>query len=318
MKKRVLITDGVHDVMPSTFQSKGYDVDYYPDITLKETQKIIYAYHGAIINSKIKAHKEWIDAATNLEFIGRLGSGMEIIDVPYAQRKGIKVFSAPEGNRNAVAEHALGMLLALSNKLLKGHLDVKNMQWDREGTRGFEIQGKTIGIIGFGNNGRQFAKKLAGMETNVLAYDKYQIDYTSDLSYVDESTPNEIMQKADIISLHLPLTKETFHYIDKAFIDNCKKEIVIINTARGKNIDTIALIEGLSSGKVKGAALDVFENEKTLTFSDQEKEIYQRLYTYNNVILSPHVAGWTVESKYKIAKTLLEKIFDEPLESIGV
>lgn len=310
MKKRVLITDGVHHVMHSTFQEKGYTVDYMPDITLEASRDIIHKYHGAIINSKIKAHKEWLDAAKNLEFIGRLGSGMEIIDVPYAQSKGVRVYSAPEGNRNAVAEHALGMLLAMANQLMKGHFDVKNLNWDREGARGFEIQGKTIGIIGFGNNGRQFAKKLAGMEMKVLAYDKYLTNYTADLAFVMESSPKEIMEKADIISLHLPLTKETYHYIDEVFIQNCQKEIVLINTARGKNIDTKALINGLSNGKVKGACLDVFENEKTATFTEKEKSMYQKLYNFENVILSPHVAGWTVESKYKIARTLLDKIFD--------
>lgn len=309
MKKRVLITDGVHEVMHSTFKSKGYDVDYQPNITLKESKEIIHDYHGAIINSKIKAHKDWLDAAKNLEFIGRLGSGMEIIDVPYAISKGIRVFSAPEGNRNAVAEHALGMLLALSNKFLRGHYDVQIMRWNREETRGYEIQGKTIGIIGFGNNGRQFAKKLAGMEMRVLAHDKYLEGYTAHLEHVEEASLDEIKEQAEIISLHLPLTPETHHYIDSVFIESCKKEITIINTARGKNVDTIALIEGLSSGKIKGAGLDVFENEKTLTFTDKEKEMYQKLYQFENVILSPHVAGWTIESKYKIAKTLLGKIF---------
>jgi len=261
MKKRVLITDAVHDLMHKTFESNGYAVDYRPNITLEGSKDIIHKYHGAIINSKIKAHKQWLDAAPNLEFIGRLGSGMEIIDVPYANSKGIKVYSAPEGNRNAVAEHALGMLLALANKFLKGHFDVKKMQWDREGARGFEIEGKTIGIIGFGNNGRQFAKKLAGMDMTVLAYDKYLTNYTTDLPHVETSTPKDICQRADIISLHLPLTSETHHYIDDDFINRCTKEVVIINTARGKNIDTEALIAG------------------------------------------------TVESKYKIAKTLLDKIF---------
>lgn len=309
MKKRVLITDGVHEIMPATFESKDYEVDYQPDITLAESKEIIHRYHGAIINSKIKAHKDWLDAADNLEFIGRLGSGMEIIDVPYAQSKGIRVFSAPEGNRNAVAEHALGMLLALANNFLKGHYDVQRMQWDREGTRGFEIEGKTIGIIGFGNNGKQFAKRLAGMDMKVLAYDKYLDGYTDGMDHVKESSPEEIKAQANIISLHLPLTDETHHYIDTAFLSECKKAIVIINTARGKNIDTRALIDGLHSGKVKAAGLDVFENEKPKTFTPKEKKMYNELYYIENVILSPHVAGWTVESKYKIAKTLLDKIF---------
>ena len=310
MKKSVLITDSVHPIMLSTFEQEGFTIDYYPNITLAASQKIIHNYHGAIINSKIKAHKEWLDSATKLEFIGRLGSGMEIIDVPYAQQKGVRVFSAPEGNRNAVAEHALGMLLALSNKLLKGHHDVRGMKWDREGTRVFELQGKTIGIIGFGHNGRQFAKKLAGMEMRVMAYDKYLVDFTVGLDHVEQSSLEQIRKEADIISLHLPLSEETYHYVDTEFLQGCEKKVIIINTARGKNIDTKALISGLEMGTVRGAALDVFENEKTSTFSSEEKEMYQKLYNCENIMLSPHVAGWTVESKYKIAKTLLDKIFE--------
>lgn len=312
MKKRVLITDGVHEIMPATFESKGYVVDYRPEITLAQSLDIIKNYHGAIINSKIKAHKNWLDAADNLEFIGRLGSGMEIIDVPYAKSQGIRVFSAPEGNRNAVAEHALGFLLALANQFLKGHYDVQRMQWDREGSRGFEVEGKTIGIIGFGNNGKQFAKKLSGLDMKVLAYDKYLNNYTAGMPHVTESSPSEIKAKADIISLHLPLTDETHHYINQRFIDECEKNIIVLNTARGKNIDTKALIAGLQSGKVLGAGLDVFENEKPSTFTTEEREMYQGLYKLDNVIFSPHVAGWTHESKYKIAKTLLDKIFETP------
>ncbi len=308
MKKRILITDSVHDTMISTFISHGYEIDYQPNISLAESKKIIHQYQGVIINSKIKAHKSWIDAATNLEFIGRLGSGMEIIDVPYASSKGIRVYCAPEGNRNAVAEHALGMLLSLANQLRKGHHDVVNQVWDRESCRGYEIQGKTIGIIGFGNNGRQFATKLAGMEMRVLAYDKYLAYYTEGMSHVEESTLEEIMLHSDIISIHLPLTDETHHYIDDAFIQSCKNDIILINTARGNNIETAALIKGLESGKIKGACLDVFENEKPATFTPSESEMYDRLCQFDNVVLSPHVAGWTVESKYKIASVLLEKI----------
>lgn len=305
----MLITDGVHEVMLETFINKGYEVDYQPDITLSQSKDIIHNYHGAIINSKIKAHKDWLDNAKNLEFIGRLGSGMEIIDVPYAESKGIRVYSAPEGNRNAVAEHALGMLLSLANQLRKCDQDVRDLHWDRESCRGWELEGKTIGIIGFGNNGRQFAKKLQGMDMHVLAHDKYLNNYCSDMTWVTESTIHSIQEHCDIISLHLPLTEETHHYIDDQFFNDCKKNIVVINTARGKNINTTALIEHLKAGKVKGAGLDVFENEKPHNFTSEEKNMYTELYHMDNVILSPHVAGWTIESKYKIAKTLLKKIF---------
>ncbi|MBT8220739.1 MAG: hydroxyacid dehydrogenase [Bacteroidia bacterium] len=308
MKKRVLVTDLVHDFLIESFEKAGYTVDFIPDITLSESESIIHQYHGAIINSKIKANQQWITKGNQLEFIGRLGSGMEIIDVDFARSRSIRVYSAPEGNRNAVAEHALGMLLSLANKLRIGDTMVRTLQWNREAARGFEIEGKTIGIIGFGNNGSRFAQKLAGMEMQVLAHDKYLKDYTADFNHVTEAGVEDIQKHCDIISLHLPLTQETYHYFDGTFLSKCQKKVILINTARGKNIHTPTLLKGLQNGSILGACLDVFENEKPESYSKEEEVLYDALFARDNVILSPHVAGWTMESKYKIAKTLVDKI----------
>ncbi len=306
--KKVLITDGVHDLLIKGFEKEGFQVDYNPNISLSEVKSIIGEYQGAIINSKIIVDREMLDKATKLKFIGRLGSGMEIIDQPYAKEKGVAVFSAPEGNRNAVAEHALGMLLSLANNLNQGDREVRDFHWDREKNRGFEIMGKTIGIIGFGHTGSCFAKKLSGMGMRILAYDKYKYDYTYPFDYVEKTDLKTIQKESDIISFHLPLTNETKHFVNKNFISQCKKGVVLINTSRGNVIKTEDLILSLEDGSIGGAGLDVFENEKPHTFTVEEKQQYSKLYQFDNVVLSPHVAGWTLESKQKLAKTLLTKI----------
>ncbi len=305
---KVLITDGVHPVLFQGLEQLGFENDYHPNITLEDVHQIIHQYEGIVINSKIIADKTMFDKAQKLIFIARLGSGMEIIDQAYAQFKNIHVINSPEGNRNAVAEHALGMLLSLANNLNQADREVRKMHWDREKNRGFELYGKTIGIIGFGHTGSTFAKRLQGLEMNILAYDKYKTDYTLPFSFVKEAKLEEIKTQADIISFHLPLTNETRHYCNKTFIHECKKGVILINTSRGQVIKTNDLIIALENGKVSGACLDVFENEKTHTFSEQEKEMYQKLYDYDQVILSPHVAGWTHESKYKLSKIILEKL----------
>jgi D-3-phosphoglycerate dehydrogenase len=234
---------------------------------------------------------------------------MEIVDKVYAAERNVAVVSSPEGNRNAVAEHALGMLLALSNKLLKGDREVRKNIWEREANRGFELSGRTIGIIGYGHTGRQFARKLQGMEMKVLACDKYKpAGYTNNEPWVAETTQDVIQKEADIISLHLPPTDETRSIFDKTFIDGCRKGVVLLNTSRGKCVNPADLIHALEDGSVGGACLDVFENEKPATFTESEKQMYDRLHGFDNVVLSPHVAGWTIESKKKLAEILLEKI----------
>ncbi len=306
--KKALVTDGVDPLLIEGLEAMGYACDYHPKISLEKTLAMIEPYEGLIINSKILVDRTFLDKASKLEFIGRLGSGMEIIDQKYAAEKGVAVFSAPEGNCNAVGEHALGMLLALANHFLKADHQVRKMIWNREENRGFELKGKTIGLIGFGHTGSTFAKKLEGMEMNILAYDKYKENYTQDFPYVQETNMEQIFAEADIISFHLPLTQEVIHLVNQAYIEKCKDGVVYINTSRGKVIDTKSLIKGLESGKIGGACLDVFENEKPKTFSQEEEETYRELYDFENVILTPHVAGWTFQSKSRLAAVLLDKI----------
>lgn len=289
--------------------SLGYDCDFVPDITPEATLDQIPDYMGLIINSKIQVNRAFLDRAVLLKFVGRLGSGMEIVDRPYAAERGVSVFSSPEGNRNAVAEQALGMLLSLSNHLSRADMEVRQKIWRREANRGWELRGKTIGIVGFGHTGSQFAKKLAGMEMKVLGYDRYLNDYSEGMPWVKEAENlEEIVSQSDIISLHLPLTPETRHLVDAAFIARCKPGFILINTARGACVDTAAVVDGLASGQIGGACLDVFENEKPATYGDSELAVYEQLFGFENVVLTPHIAGWTLESKRLLAETLLQKI----------
>ncbi len=306
--KKILITDTVHPILPETFRQAGYQVIYNPEISLETVRTMISEFDGIIINSKMLMDKAMLDAGTRLEFIGRLGSGLEIIDLEYAKQKGVGVYNSPEGNRNAVAEHALGMLLSLANNLCRCDREVRQQIWQREANRGFEVVGKTVGIIGFGHTGSTFAKRLRGLDVKILAYDKYKTDFAKALDYVTEASFEDVLKNADIISLHLPLTEETFHLADQRFFAKCRQGFILINTSRGNVVKTQDLIAELKSGKMSGACLDVFENEKLRTFTEREKEMYTELYTFENVVLSPHVAGWTQESKRKMAETLIHKI----------
>ena len=308
-QKKVLITDDVHQILLEGLAAAGYECNYQPNINLDEVRQQIGAYEGLIINSKILVNKTLLDAAKNLKFVARLGSGMEIIDKKYAAQLGVSVYNSPEGNRNAVAEHAVGMLLALANHLVRADREVRNFSWQREKNRGFELRGKTIGIVGFGHTGSSFAKKLSGWETKILAYDKYLSDgYAANFSNVEEVAPEQIQSEADIISFHLPLTDETRHLGDKNYFEKCKDGVVIINTSRGQVLNTEDLLAALRNKKIGGACLDVFENERTATFSEQEKRLYAELYSLENVVFSPHIAGWTVESKRALSEVLLQKI----------
>lgn len=308
---KVLVTDDVHETMIENLKRKNYEVDYRPGITLEVVHKIVHEYTGMIINSKIIAHEDLLSKAKKMKFIGRLGSGLEIIDLNYAKANGINVYSAPEGNRNAVAEHAMGMLLSLANNLVKGNEEVKSFHWDREGNRGFEMEGKKLGIIGFGHTGSSFAKKLTGFNLEVLAYDKYKSNFANDFSFVMECTLEQVLEECEIISLHLPLTSETRYFVNEDFMRRWKHPLVLINTSRGNVIDTEVLIKALETTKLRAAALDVFENEKPSKYSEHEAKMYRKLFDFPNVLVSPHVAGWTVESKRKIAETLIEKIFKD-------
>jgi len=309
----VLITDDCHPLLKEGLEKMGWECDFLPDITPEETRAIIGEYEGLVINSKILVNRDFLDAAKKLRFVARLGSGMEIVDRVYAAERGVNVWSSPEGNRNAVAEQALGMLLSLANNLPRADREVRQNIWRREANRGWELSGKVLGIVGFGHTGSQFARKLAGMEMKVLAHDKYlPKGFAAEMNWVEEAILEEIQAQADIISLHLPLTEETRGFANKLFLNGCKKGFVLINTSRGKRVRLEDLAAGLESGQVGGACLDVFENEKPNTYTEKEKTLYTRLYQFENLVLSPHVAGWTHESKRLLAEILLKKIASKP------
>jgi len=307
--RRVLFVDDTHPILKEELEAMGYECDDFKGSNAGECRQIIGGYFGAVIRSKITFNSEMLDAATQLRFIARVGAGMESIDVEYANSKGIVCFNSPEGNRDAVAEHALGMLLSLLNNLNRADAEVRKGIWRREANRGIEIKGKTIGIIGYGNMGGAFAQRLKGFGCNVLAYDKYKTGFSDE--FVTECDMETIFAETDILSLHVPLTAETRYLVNEEYIQNFHKNIWLINTSRGPVVNTASLVEALKSGKVSGAALDVLEYEKT-SFEAMDAEAFpeplKQLVSFENVILSPHIAGWTVESKYKLAKVLAEKI----------
>jgi D-3-phosphoglycerate dehydrogenase len=310
---KILFIDSNHFILHTTLQKAGHVCDLHYDWTKEEIINNIHLYDGIVIRSRINLTKEIIDKANNLKFIARAGAGMENIDTIYAESKGIKCLHAPEGNRDAVAEHALGMLLSLFNNLCRANAQVRTAKWLREENRGMELMGKTIGIIGYGNMGRAFAQRLKGFGVHVLVYDKYNPPKSNDVNGVTACSMGNIFEQAEVISLHTPLTDETNYLINNDFINKFKKNIYIVNTARGKCLNTADLIKNLKSGKVAGACLDVLEYE----MSSFEKlditnlpEPFQYLIQCDNVILSPHIAGWTIESNEKIANILAQKICD--------
>ena len=309
MTKHILIIDDVHPVMLQKFSEAGFSVDHNETYTKEEVFERIPKAHAVVIRSKIIADTTFINAGKNLECIGRVGSGMETIDIAYAESKGITCLNSPEGNRDAVAEQVLGMLLSLTNNLYKAHTEVRNSIWDREGNRGWEIMGKTIGIIGYGNVGSSLARKLSGFDVRILAYDKFKKGFGN--SSVEECSLEDIQKHADVISFHVPQTTETEYMCNKAFIQKLAKPCVIINTSRGKVVDTSAIAEGLQNNTLRAAALDVLEYE-SFNFedflSDRMPEAFEYLRTSPRVILTPHVAGWTVESKEKLSSVLADKI----------
>ena len=306
--KKVLITNYVHDRLPEGFREMGFHVDYDEHFAPEQLDEVLPELTGIVINTKIKMTADRIRRAEKLKFICRLGSGLDIIDLPAAEARNVKVFNSPEGNRNAVAEHALGMLLCLANNIRRGDSEVRQKLWDREKNRGFELEGKTVGLIGFGDTGQELARKLSRWTLDLIYNDPYILDVPEDLANITPVNINQLMSNADIISLHVQLTAETANMIDDAFLRKCKKGVIIINTSRGAVIDTTALIAALESGQVSGACLDVFHNEKPHTFSKGENQQFERLYAMDNVVLTPHIAGWTHESLYKISKVLLKKV----------
>lgn len=309
----VLFVDSTHAQLPKKLSKAGFICDYKPEIEPEKIKDIISDYNGIIIRSKIKLDKDIIDIAPNLKFIGRVGAGLENIDVKYAKSKGIKCFNSPEGNRDAVGEQALGMLLALFNNIIKADYEVKKGMWLREENRGIEIKGKTVGIIGYGNMGSAFAQRLKGFGANVIAYDKYKFDYSDD--FVIEKSLEYLFEESDILSLHIPLTSETKFMINDKFINHFKKNIYIINTARGKVLKTYDLVKNMRSGKILGVALDVLEYEQVsfenLHSNKKLPEAFQYLINSTSAVLTPHIAGWTNESNVKLSEFLADKIINE-------
>ena len=301
---KIIFIDTTHPKLIEDLNSRGFICDQAHDKSRSEILKIINNYDGLIIRSRFKIDKIFINAAKKLKFIARAGSGTENIDIKYADKKNIKCFNAAEGNRQAVAEHALAMILNLLNNISVSDLEIRTGLWNREKNRGFELSGKTIGIIGFGNTGSSFAKILENFNVKIMAYDKYKKNYKF------KSSLGEILANSDIISLHIPLTDETKYLVNKDFIDKAKKPFYIINTSRGQCIETKALINGLKNKQILGACLDVFEQEKNSFEKIAENEDLKYLIESNKTILTPHIAGWTFESNYKIAEKLSEKIIN--------
>ena len=306
---KILHLDSNHPLLLKQLNELGFINDEDYSSSKKEIESKIHLYEGVIIRSRFSIDKQFLDKATNLKFIGRVGAGLENIDCEYAAQKNIHLISAPEGNRNAVGEHALGMLLSLFNKLNKADYEVRIGKWLREENRGVELDGKTVGLIGYGNMGKSFAKKLKGFDVEVLCYD---IKPNVGDENCKQVSLKEIQKKADVLSLHTPQTELTTNMVDSTFINQFKKSFWLINTARGKSVVTKDLVEALKTKKILGAGLDVLEYEKSsfenLFSDDKMPDAFHYLINAKNVILSPHVAGWTVESNRKLAQTIVDKI----------
>lgn len=311
INKKILVVDRVHYYMINELKKSNFIVDYFENINRKDIIDKIRNYHGLIIRSKTPVDKELLQHAQKLEFIGRVGAGLENIDLSFAKSLNINCINVPEGNRDAVAEHTVGMILNLFNNLSKANTEVKNGIWLREENRGYELMGKTVGIIGYGNMGSAFAKRLKGFNVNTISYDKYKKNYQDE--YTTEVDLQQIFEQTDILSLHVPLTDETKNMFNYSFINQFKKNFYLINTARGKVVNTNHLVKNLKIGKILGAALDVFEYEGKKyqnIFNQDISEEIKYIRNSNKVLMSPHVAGWTFESNYKLAKVLVDKILD--------
>lgn len=304
---KIAFIDSVHPLVSERFEAQGWQCDFLYSLNRDELKNIIQQYDGIILRSRIKMDEDFLNLATHLKFIGRPGAGLENIDLIFCKKNNIQVFRSPEGNCDAVGEHALGMLLMLLNNLKRADSEVRQGIWRREENKGYELKGKTVAIIGYGYMGKAFAKKLKGFEVNVIAYDKYEQNFSNE--FVTEVTLQEIFTHADVVSLHTPQTKETIGMVNELFLSNFKKSIYFINTARGKSVITKDLMTAIHSGKVLGACLDVLEHESS-SFEEviAQSDELEALTKSEKIILSPHIAGWTHEAQFKMADILCSKI----------
>jgi D-3-phosphoglycerate dehydrogenase len=301
---KILIVDDLHPAFKNEALDLGYEVDDFPLIKKEEVLQILKNYQGIAIRTKFRVDEEVMNAGPNLKFVARAGAGMDNIDVAFADKKNIQLINAPEGNADAVGEHCIGLLLSLMNNFRKADAEIRNGIWEREGNRGYELKGKTIGIIGYGNNGNAFAKKLKGFEVKVLAYDKYKTGFSDD--FVSEASMEEIVKYSDVLSLHIPLTKETKQMVNEDYFSYFNKPIFFINAARGEIVNINAVLKAIKTGKILGAGLDVLEKEKFPALADAE--FYTDLIKEEKLILTPHIGGWTFDSYRKISEVLIAKL----------